>query len=182
VLDVDLTADGSGDGGQVAWVGADDEVAAPEGAFDDAGVDDVSGAGTAGEGSGGPGPGVIEGFDDAAGQEPGELGLAWGAPPALGDDRSRHGRYDAAEQESAVTGPHHPLTSLGGDQRPGIVSDPGHAVRRAADGWVILAAHSSAAAISPGVNGPCSSSYWLTASRPARMMNSFRAVWASQAL
>jgi hypothetical protein len=97
VLDLDTTAYGSGDSGQVAWVGADDEVAAPEGAFDDAGVNDVSGAGTAGEGSSGPGPGVIEGFDVAAGQEPGELGLAGGASPALGDDRSRHGRYDAAE-------------------------------------------------------------------------------------
>jgi hypothetical protein len=47
---------------------------------------------------------------------------------------------------------------------------------------VTLAAHSSASAISSGVNAPCSASYWLTASRPARMMNSFRAVWAIQAL
>ena len=35
VVDVDVTADGRGDGGQVALVGADDEVAAPEGSFDD---------------------------------------------------------------------------------------------------------------------------------------------------
>ena len=74
---------------------------------------------------------VIEGFDVAAGQKPGELGLAGGASPALGDDRSRHGRYDAAEQQGAVTGPHHPLAPFGGDQRPGVVGDPGHAVRRA---------------------------------------------------
>jgi hypothetical protein len=32
VVDVDIAADGRGDGGRVAFVGGDDEVAAPEGA------------------------------------------------------------------------------------------------------------------------------------------------------
>ena len=81
-----------------------------------------------------------------------------------------------------MAGPHQPLAPFGGDQRPGVVGDPGHPVRRVPDGWVTLVAHSSASAISSGVNGPYSASYWLTASRPARMMSSFRAVWAIQAL
>jgi hypothetical protein len=76
VVDVDAAADGGGDGRQIAFVGADDEVAAAQGAFDDAGVDDVGGAGAAGQGSGGPGPGVVESFGSASGQEPGELRLA----------------------------------------------------------------------------------------------------------
>ena len=67
VVDVDVAADGCGDGREIAFVGADDEVAAPQGTFDDAGVDDVGGAGAAGQGSGGPGPGVVESFGFASG-------------------------------------------------------------------------------------------------------------------
>src|ERR1700722_18445230 len=179
---VNVAADGRGDGRQVAFVGADYEVAAPEGAFDDAGVDDVGGAGAPGEGSGGPGPAVIENFDLASGQQPGELRLAGHASPALGDDRGWDGRHEAAQQQGTMAGPHRPLTALGGIQRPGVIGDPRHAERRVAAGWVTRAAHSSASAISSGVNGPRSASYWLTASRPARTTNSFRAVWATQAL
>ena len=62
VVDVDAAADGCGDGREIAFVGADDEVVAAQGTFDDAGVDDVGGAGAAGEGSRGPGPGVVESF------------------------------------------------------------------------------------------------------------------------
>ena len=85
-------------------VGADDEVAAPEGAFDDVGVDNVAGAGVSGEGSGGPGPGVIERLDFASGQEPGELGLAGCASPALGNDWGGECWYDAAEQQGTMAG------------------------------------------------------------------------------
>src|SRR6476646_7570402 len=182
MVDVDAAAVGRGDGREIAFIGADDEIAAPQGAFDDAGVDDVGDASAARQGSDGPGPGVVESFGFASGQEPGELRLAGGASPALGYHRGGDGRYDAAEQQGAVAGPHPPLAAFGSDQRPGIVGNPGHAVRRAAGGWVILAAHSSASALSSGVNGPCSDSYLLTASRPAWMMNSFRAVWVIQAL
>ena len=44
------------------------------------------------------------------------------------------------------------------------------------------AAHWSASASSAGVKAPCSSSNWATAARPARMVNSLRAVSASQEL
>ena len=74
---------------QVAFIGADDEVAAPKGGFDHAGVDDVGSAGPAGEGPGGPGLGVIQGLDFASGEEPGEERLARCASPALGDDGGR---------------------------------------------------------------------------------------------
>src|ERR1700722_16073353 len=179
---VSVATDGRGDGRQVAFVGADYEIAAPEGAFDDAGVDDVGDASASGEGSGGPGPAVIENFDLASGQQPSELCLAGCAAPGLGNDRGGDGRHDAAEQQGAMAGPHRPLTALGGNQRPGVIRDPRHADRRVAAGWGHRAAHSSASAISSGVNGPRSASYWLTASRPARMTNSFRAVSATQAL
>jgi hypothetical protein len=58
VVDVDAAADGCGDGREIAFVGADDEVVAAQGTFD-AGVSD---AGAAGQGSGGPGRGVVESF------------------------------------------------------------------------------------------------------------------------
>ena len=43
VVDFEALADGGGDGLEVAGVGADDQVAAAQGALDDAGVDDVGG-------------------------------------------------------------------------------------------------------------------------------------------
>ena len=67
---------GCGDGRQIAFVRADDEVAAPQGTVDHAGLDDVGDVGAAGQGSGGPGPGVVESSGVAPGQEPGELRLA----------------------------------------------------------------------------------------------------------
>jgi hypothetical protein len=48
-INVDVAADSRANGGQVAFVGAYDEVAAPEGTFDNAGVDDVGGPGSPGE-------------------------------------------------------------------------------------------------------------------------------------
>ena len=76
MVDVDAAADGRGDGREIAFIGADDEIAAPQGAFDDAGVDDVGDASAARQGFDGPGPGVVESFGFASGQEPGELRLA----------------------------------------------------------------------------------------------------------
>jgi hypothetical protein len=67
VVNVDAVADSCGDGREIAFVRADDEIAAPQGTFDDAGVDDVGDAGAAGQGSGGPGPGVVESFGFASG-------------------------------------------------------------------------------------------------------------------
>jgi hypothetical protein len=98
VVHVDATADGRGDGGKVIFVGADNEVAAPEGAFDDGGVNDVGGAGAAGEDSGGPGLGVVETLDFASSQEPCELSLAGSSPPALGYHGSGDGPHDPAER------------------------------------------------------------------------------------
>jgi len=159
VIDINVTADGCGKDAQVALVGADDEVAAPEGTFDDAGIDDVGGPGPPGKSSCGLGPGVIESFDFASGQQPGELRLAGRAPPALGNNRGRDRRHDAAQQQGTMTGPHQALTLFGGDQRPGIIGDSRQADRRVPDGWVTRAAHSSAPAISSGLNVPCSVSY-----------------------
>jgi hypothetical protein len=114
-INVDVAADSRGNGGQVAFVGADDEVAAPEGTFDNAGVDDVGGPGSPGESSGGLGPGVIESFDLASGQQPGELCLAARASPALRNDGGRDDRHDAAQEQGTMTGPHRALTPFGGD-------------------------------------------------------------------
>ncbi len=91
--------------------------------------------GAAGEGSGGPGPGVIESFDFAAGQEPGELRLVgvprqhWATSGAgtVGTTRrsSRHG--------GGPTSAAHPVRRR---SAPWVVGDPGHPVRRVPDGWV----------------------------------------------
>ena len=97
MVDVNVAADDPGNGGQVAFIRTDDEVAATEGPFNDASVDDVCGPGTPGQGAGGPGPGVIESFNIASGQQPGELRLARRAPPALGNNGGGHGRYDTAQ-------------------------------------------------------------------------------------
>ena len=70
MVDFDVVADGGGDGLEVGGVGADDQVVAAQGAFDDAGVDDVGDGPAGGERAGGAGPGVVQGLDVAAGQEP----------------------------------------------------------------------------------------------------------------
>lgn len=114
MVDVDVATDSRSDGGQVALVGADNDVAAPQSALDDADVNDVGGVRAAGEGSGGPGPGVIETLDFASGQEPCELSLAGSSPPALGDHGSGNGRYDPAEQQSTMAGPHPSFAAFGG--------------------------------------------------------------------
>ena len=71
MVDFEASADGGGDGLEVAGVGANDQVAAAQGSFDDACVDDVGGGRVGGERAGGAGPGVVQGFGVAAGQEPG---------------------------------------------------------------------------------------------------------------
>jgi hypothetical protein len=47
MVDFEMMAGGGGDDGQVAGVGADDQVAAAQSALDDASVDNVSGSGAA---------------------------------------------------------------------------------------------------------------------------------------
>ena len=134
VININVTADGCSKDGQVAFVGADDEVAATEGPFDDAGVDDVGGPGPPGKSSGCLGPGVIESFDFASGQQPGKLRLAGRASPALGNNRGGDGWHDAAQQQGTMASPHQALTPFGGDQRPGVIGDSRHADRRMPDG------------------------------------------------
>src|SRR6476659_4384135 len=105
MVDVDAAADGRGDGREIAFIGADDEIAAPQGAFDDAGVDDAGDASAAPQGSDGPGPGVVESFGFASGQEPGELRLAGGASPALGYHRGGDGSVQRAGAAGRDGGP-----------------------------------------------------------------------------
>src|ERR1700722_15211383 len=71
VVDFEAVADGGGDRLEVAGVGADDEVAAPQCAFDDACVDDVGGGRAGGERTDGSGLGIVEGLEVASGQQPG---------------------------------------------------------------------------------------------------------------
>src|SRR5215471_5940035 len=144
VIDVEAAADGRRDGGQVAFVGTDNQVLAAEGTFDDAGIDDVGDAGPSGEGSGGFGPGLVEGFDLAPSEQPRDLDLAGSAAPALGQDRRGDYRDNAAEQERPVPSPHAAFAALGGDERAGVISDPAHADRRVPAGCAMPVAHSSA--------------------------------------
>ena len=86
-----------------------------------------------------------------------------------------------------MTSPHSPFASVGGDEGAGVVRDAHQALRRRRDPLCRLRAtaflaHSSASASSSGLKAP-----WLcwnrsTASRPARIVNSLRAVAANHAL
>ena len=167
---VERAADGRGDRGQVAFVGADDEITAPEGTLDDVGVNDVGGMGAASQRFRWPGPGCRRDFRLRIRPGCGRAGPGGGSPPALGRPqerelygtirRSRRARWRAHIRRS-------PRSAAVGRR---IVGNPGHALCRVPGDWMILAAHSSASAISSGVNRACSASYWLTASRPARMV------------
>ncbi len=76
MIDIETAADGGNEGAQVALVLADDQVIAAQGAFHDAGADDVLGAGAAGESAGGPGPDLIQALHLSSGQQLGKLRLA----------------------------------------------------------------------------------------------------------
>jgi hypothetical protein len=161
---------------------------AAEGSFDDARVHDVVGCCGGGERADCAGLAVVEGFDVASGEQAGQQGLAASAAPGLGYDRRGDGWHFAQGQQGAVTGPHAAFCPVGGDERAGVVGDAHHAVRRwvlrpvRLARWTAVAAHCSASESSAGVNAPWSASNWLTAARPARMVNSLRAVSASHAL
>src|ERR1700722_540107 len=71
VVDFEAVADGGGDRLEGAGVGAYDEVAAPQCAFDDAFVYGVGGGRACGEHAYGSGLGIVEGLDVASGQQPG---------------------------------------------------------------------------------------------------------------
>ena len=86
MIDVELVAGGGGDSAEVKGVGTDDEVTPAEGAFDDAGIDDVRGTGAACVDSGGAGLDVI---DLGSGEDAGQEGLTGAAAPALGHDGRR---------------------------------------------------------------------------------------------
>jgi hypothetical protein len=187
-VDLETAADGGGDGLQVVLVRADHQVVTAYGSLDHARVDDVGGGGAGGERADGAGLAVIEGLHVASGQQPGQESLAASSAPRL----CHHGRGDGghftARQQGTVAGPYAAFSPVGGDERAGVVGDAHHAVRRRVLLPVRLArsaavaAHSSPSESSSGVNAPWSRSNWLTAARPARMVNSFRAVSASHAL
>ena len=117
-----------------------------------------------------------------------EQGLAAAAAPGLGQDRGGHDGDFAAVEQGAVAGPLAALAAVSGDQGAGVVGDAHQALRLLMlvplrlDRSVASAAHWSASASSAGVKAPCSSSNWATAARPARIVNSLRAVAASQEL
>jgi len=146
MVDLKPVADGGGYRLEVTFIGADDQVVAPDGALDDACVNDVRGRGTSSEGADGAGLAAIKGFDDASGQEPGEQGLAAGSAPGLGHDRRWHGGHLAAHEQGAVPGPHPAFTAVRRDERASVVRDahqalcarvlPERAVR-----WIAAAAH-----------------------------------------
>lgn len=158
------------------------------GSFNDASINDVGGRSASSEETDGASLVIIEGLDIAPGKQPGQESLTASPAPGLGHDwRGNRGHFPEREK-SPMAAPQTAFPPVTGDERAGVVGDTHHAVRRRGPVPVRLArstapaAHSSASASSEEVNGPWSRSNWLTAARPARMVNSFLAVSASHAL
>jgi hypothetical protein len=183
-----MGAYGSGNRLEITLVRAHYQVVPAHRPHNDASINDVGGRGTSSEGADRASLVIIESLDIAPGKEPSQESLAASSAPGLGHDRRGNRGHFPALEESAMAGPQTAFPPVSGDECTGVVGDTHYAVRRRELVRVRLArstapaAHSSASARSPEVNGPWSRSNWLTAARPARMVNSFLAVSASQAL
>jgi hypothetical protein len=187
-IDLKAAAYGGGNRLEISLVRAHYQVVPTHGSLNHASIHDVGGRGACSEGADGAGLVIIEGLDIAPGKQPGQESLAASSAPGLGYDRRRYCGHFPKRKKGAVAGPQAAFPPVSGDERAGVVGDTHHAVRRRELVPVRLArstapaAHSSASASSRAVNSPWSCSNWLTAARPARMVNSFLAVSASHAL
>lgn len=187
-IDLKTAAYGSGNRLEITLVRAHYQVVPTHGSLHDASINDVGGRGTCSQGADGASLVIIEGLDIAPGKQSGQESLAVSSAPGLSHDwRRDHGHF-ATREQGAVAGPQTAFPPVSGDERASVVGDTHQAVRRRELVPVRRArstaatAHSSASASSPEVNAPWSRSNWLTAARPARMVNSFLAVSASHAL
>lgn len=179
--------DRSGQCLQIGGIRADHKVSPAQRSFGHAAVDDVSCAGTAEQHANRPGLDLVQRLDIAASEQPGEECLTPSTPPSLSDNRARHGWNRPLQEQRPVASPHLSFASLSGDKGASVVGDPHYAVWRwrvplLLDRSSALPAQAAAAAVSSGVKAPCSRSNTATASRPARMANSFRAVEANHPL
>lgn len=187
-IDLKAAVYGSGNRLEVFFVSAHHQVVPADGSLNHAGINDVGGRGASGEGADGASLAMIEGLDVAPCQQPGQESLAASSAPGLGYDWRRDCGHYLEREQGAVAGPHSAFPAVSGDERARVVGDTHHAVRRRelvpvrCARSAAPAAHSSASASSSAVNAPWSCSNWLTAARPARMVNSFLAVSASHAL
>jgi len=84
--------DGSGDRPQIAAVGPDDQVVSTQGPLSHTRVNDVGGRCASGQRTDRPSPLIVERFDGAADQQPGEESLAGFSSPCLGNYRCRDRR------------------------------------------------------------------------------------------
>lgn len=91
-LDFEPATDCGGDPFEVVRVGTDDKIAAAQRSFNDAGVDDVRGARPGRQRPDRPRLAIVEGLDVAADEQSGQQRLPASSPPALRDNRCRHGR------------------------------------------------------------------------------------------
>ena len=187
-IDLKTAAYCSGNRLEITLVRGHDQVVSAHGSLNDASVNDVGGCGASSEGADGASLVIIEDLDIAPGQQPGQESLVASPTPGLGHDWRGNCGHFPARQESPMAGPQAAFPPVCGDESAGVVGDTHHAVRRRELVPVrrarpaAAAAHSSASASSFGVNPPWSCSNWLTAARPARIVNSFLAVSASHAL
>ena len=172
---------------EISLIRAHYQVVPAHGSLNHASINDVGDRGASGQGADGAGLVIIEGLHVTPGQQSSQESLASTAPGLSHDWRRNCGHFPA-RKKSTMAGPQTAFPPVSGDESAGVVGDTHYAVRRRElvpvrlARWTAPAAHSSASASSPAVNAPRSCSNWLTAARPARMVNSFLAVSASHAL
>lgn len=133
LFDLQRPADSVGDGNQVTGIRAHHQIVASQRTLNDAGVNHIAGCCPGCQRTGSSCAVVVEHFDGASDEEARKESLAASSPPCLGDDGSGHRRDLADLEESLVTSPHSPSTSVSGDEGASVVRDAHQALRRWGD-------------------------------------------------
>jgi hypothetical protein len=103
-----------------------DITSSTESAFDNGDIDNVVMVGSPGELAYVACLVRVHRLDVAAGEHVCKAGLARPAPPSLSEDGCRDNRHDLLSDEPHVQRPHPSVIALPGNERAGIISDPGH--------------------------------------------------------
>src|SRR5260370_13163630 len=162
-LDLDTAIDSGGDCLQIADVGTHDQVVTAQGSLSHTSVKDVRGRCASGQRTDRPSPLIVERFDGAAHQQPGEESPAALSSPCLSDYGCGDRRNFTAHKQGSVTGPHAAFPTIGGNEGASVVRNAHHAVRGCRAPLpcarsIASAAHRSASASSSELTAPSSCS------------------------
>src|SRR5260370_16922109 len=129
-LDLDTAIDSGGDWLQSADVGNHEQVVTAEGSLSHTSVNDVRGRCASGQRTDRPSPLIVERFDGAAHQQPGEESLAALSSPCLSNYGCGDRRHFTAHNQGSVTGPHAAFPTICGNEGASAVRNTQHAVRQ----------------------------------------------------